>query len=142
MNWLSSKLFLFVLCASYCPFFSLAQADFTLRVYEFLIFFMGYDQERFYNFGYPCGSYSIIYQPDLGKLAERLTLRPKRAKNYDLPTELGITDQKMASLFARAMYLWTEGVWRGCAISNLLFIASENLSLAHLYRTRKPRAAW
>ncbi|WP_239986494.1 MULTISPECIES: endonuclease/exonuclease/phosphatase family protein [Arenibacter] len=133
MNWLSSKLFLFVLCAS-TAFFSLAQAD-TLRVMSFNILH-GATTKNDFNLDTLAGVINH-YQPDLVALQE-VDFKTKRAKNYDLPTELGIRT-KMASLFARAMY-YDGGEYGEAVLSKFTFIASENLSLPHLPNS-EPRAA-
>lgn len=77
------------------------------------------------------------YKPDLVALQE-VDFKTKRAKNYDLPTEIGMRT-KMASLFARAMY-YDGGEYGEAVLSNLTFIGSENIQLPHQPNS-EPRAA-
>lgn len=76
------------------------------------------------------------FKPDLVALQE-VDFKTKRAKGYDLPTELGYRTG-MASLFARAMY-YDGGEYGEAILSRYTFIVSENLSLPHL-PTSEPRA--
>lgn len=124
-------LFVFVGSTSYC---SLAQAD-TLRVMSFNILH-GATTKNDFNLDTIAGVINY-YQPDLVALQE-VDFRTKRAKNYDLPTELGMRT-KMASLFARAMY-YDGGEYGEAVLSKFTFIASENLALPHLPDS-EPRAA-
>ncbi|MBC8769998.1 endonuclease/exonuclease/phosphatase family protein [Arenibacter sp. BSSL-BM3] len=127
------KLFLFALLAG-TSFSSLAQAD-TLRVMSFNILH-GATTKNDFNLDTLAGVINH-YQPDLVALQE-VDFKTKRAKNYDLPTELGIRT-KMASLFARAMY-YDGGEYGEAVLSKYSFIASENLALPHLPNS-EPRAA-
>ncbi|MGB5499317.1 MAG: endonuclease/exonuclease/phosphatase family protein [Maribacter sp.] len=77
------------------------------------------------------------YKPDLVALQE-VDFKTNRAKNYDLPTEIGIRTH-MASLFARAMY-YDGGEYGEAVLSNLSFIASGNIPLPHQPNS-EPRAA-
>ncbi|MCK0145559.1 endonuclease/exonuclease/phosphatase family protein [Arenibacter sp. F26102] len=127
------KLFLFTLLAG-TSFTSLAQAD-TLRVMSFNILH-GATTKNDFNLDTLAGVINY-YQPDLVALQE-VDFKTKRAKNYDLPTELGIRT-KMASLFARAMY-YDGGEYGEAVLSKFTFIGSENLGLPHLPNS-EPRAA-
>ncbi|MCM4152203.1 hypothetical protein DHD05_11435 [Arenibacter sp. N53] len=127
------KLILFTLLTA-TSFSSFAQAD-TLRVMSFNILH-GATTENDFNLDTLAGVINH-YQPDLVALQE-VDFKTKRAKNYDLPTELGIRT-KMASLFARAMY-YDGGDYGEAVLSKFSFIASENLALPHLPNS-EPRAA-
>ena len=133
MKPMTLKLFLFVLCTS-TSFFSLAQAD-TLRVMSFNILH-GATTKNDFNLDTLAGVINH-YRPDLVALQE-VDFKTKRAKNYDLPTQLGIRT-KMASLFARAMY-YDGGEYGEAVLSKNTFVASENLALPHLPDS-EPRAA-
>lgn len=127
------KLLLFVFVGG-TSFGSLAQAD-TLRVMSFNILH-GATIKNDFNLDTIAGVINY-YQPDLVALQE-VDFKTKRAKNYDLPTELGIRT-KMASLFARAMY-YDGGEYGEAVLSKFTFIGSENLALPHLPDS-EPRAA-
>lgn len=77
------------------------------------------------------------YKPHLVAMQE-VDFKTKRAKGYDLPTEIGYRT-KMASLFARAMY-YDGGEYGEAVLSTYTFVGSENLPLPHL-ETSEPRAA-
>ncbi len=113
---------------------SLAQAD-TLRVMSFNILH-GATTKNDFNLDTIAGVINH-YKPDLVALQE-VDFKTKRAKNYDLPTELGIRT-KMASLFARAMY-YDGGEYGEAVLSKFTFIGSERLELPHL-PSSEPRAA-
>ncbi|MEO9893839.1 endonuclease/exonuclease/phosphatase family protein [Aurantibacter sp.] len=78
-----------------------------------------------------------VYKPHLVALQE-VDFKTSRAKEYDLPTEIGYRT-KMASLFARAMY-YDGGEYGEAVLSNYTFIESENMALPHLEKS-EPRAA-
>lgn len=111
-----------------------AQAD-TLRVMSFNILH-GATTKNDFNLDTIAGVINK-YKPDLVALQE-VDFKTKRAKRYDLPTELGIRT-KMASLFARAMY-YDGGEYGEGVLSSLSFVASENIALPHLEGS-EPRAA-
>lgn len=113
---------------------SLAQAD-TLKVMSFNILH-GATTKNDFNLDTIAGVINK-YKPDLVAMQE-VDFKTKRAKNYDLPTEIGIRTN-MASLFARAMY-YDGGEYGEAVLSNLSFIASENISLPHQPNS-EPRAA-
>jgi len=77
------------------------------------------------------------YKPNLVALQE-VDFKTKRAKNFDLPTELGYRTG-MASLFARAMY-YDGGEYGEAVLSDYTFVSSENIPLPHLPDS-EPRAA-
>jgi len=77
------------------------------------------------------------YKPDLVALQE-VDFKTKRAKQFDLSTELGYRTG-MASLFARAMY-YDGGEYGEAVLSSYTFVASENIPLPHLPDS-EPRAA-
>lgn len=77
------------------------------------------------------------FKPDFVALQE-VDFKTKRAKDYDLPTELG-NRTKMTSLFARAMY-YDGGEYGEAVLSKYTFVSTENLPLPHL-STSEPRAA-
>ncbi|WP_149275739.1 endonuclease/exonuclease/phosphatase family protein [Pareuzebyella sediminis] len=77
------------------------------------------------------------FQPDLVALQE-VDFKTKRAKGYDLPTELGFRTG-MVSLFARAMY-YDGGEYGEAILSRYTLVGSENLDLPHLPAS-EPRAA-
>lgn len=77
------------------------------------------------------------YKPDLVAMQE-VDFKTIRAKKFDLPSEIGIRTQ-MTSLFARAMY-YDGGEYGEAVLSNLSFIASENIPLPHQPKS-EPRAA-
>lgn len=113
---------------------SLAQAD-TLKVMSFNILH-GATTKNDFNLDTIAGVINK-YKPDLVAMQE-VDFKTKRAKNYDLTTEIGIRTN-MASLFARAMY-YDGGEYGEAVLSNLSFIASENISLPHQPNS-EPRAA-
>ncbi|PXX25017.1 endonuclease/exonuclease/phosphatase family protein [Arenibacter sp. ARW7G5Y1] len=127
------KLFLFVIVGG-TSYGSLAQAD-TLRVMSFNILHGATTRDDF-NLDTIAGVINY-YKPDLVALQE-VDFKTKRAKEYDLPTELGIRT-KMASLFARAMY-YDGGEYGEAVLSKYTFVGSENLALPHLPNS-EPRAA-
>ncbi|MCK0189334.1 endonuclease/exonuclease/phosphatase family protein [Arenibacter sp. F20364] len=127
------KLLLFVF-VGITSFSSLAQAD-TLRVMSFNILH-GATTKNDFNLDTIAGVINY-YQPDLVAMQE-VDFRTNRAKNYDLPTELGMRT-KMASLFARAMY-YDGGEYGEAVLSKFSFIGSENIGLPHLPDS-EPRAA-
>ncbi|MRH99575.1 hypothetical protein GH721_03420 [Kriegella sp. EG-1] len=77
------------------------------------------------------------FNPHLVALQE-VDFKTSRAKEYDLPTEIGYRT-KMASLFARAMY-YDGGEYGEAVLSKYTFIDSENFALPHLEKS-EPRAA-
>lgn len=77
------------------------------------------------------------YKPDLVALQE-VDFKTKRAKQFDLSTELGYRTG-MASLFARAMY-YDGGEYGEAVLSSYTFVSSENIPLPHLPDS-EPRAA-
>lgn len=111
-----------------------AQAD-TLRVMSYNILH-GATTKNDFNLDSIAG---VIrkFDPDLVALQE-VDFRTHRAKEYDLPTELGIRT-KMASLFARAMY-YDGGEYGEAVLSKYSFVGTENLALPHLPAS-EPRAA-
>ncbi len=127
------KLFFFVIVGG-TSYGSLAQAD-TLRVMSFNILHGATTRDDF-NLDTIAGVINY-YKPDLVALQE-VDFKTKRAKEYDLPTELGIRT-KMASLFARAMY-YDGGEYGEAVLSKYTFVGSENLALPHLPNS-EPRAA-
>lgn len=127
------KLFLFIFIGS-TSYNSLAQAD-TLRVMSFNILH-GATTKNDFNLDTIAGVINH-YKPHLVALQE-VDFKTKRAKNYDLPTQLGIRTE-MASLFARAMY-YDGGEYGEAVLSKFTFIGSEKLELPHLPGS-EPRAA-
>lgn len=113
---------------------SFAQAD-TLKVMSFNILH-GATTKNDFNLDTIAGVINK-YKPDLVALQE-VDFKTNRAKNYDLPTEIGIRTI-MASLFARAMY-YDGGEYGEAVLSKLSFIASENIQLPHQPNS-EPRAA-
>lgn len=77
------------------------------------------------------------YAPDLVALQE-VDVKTRRARKYNLPTELGYRTG-MAPLFARAMY-YDGGEYGEAVLSRYSFIATENMALPHLPDS-EPRAA-
>ncbi|MBM1107237.1 endonuclease/exonuclease/phosphatase family protein [Aurantibacter crassamenti] len=77
------------------------------------------------------------YKPHLVAMQE-VDFKTARAKEYDLPTEIGYRT-KMTSLFARAMY-YDGGEYGEAVLSKYTFVGSENLALPHLENS-EPRAA-
>jgi endonuclease/exonuclease/phosphatase family metal-dependent hydrolase len=122
---------LFMICMC---FKGLAQAD-TLKIMSFNILH-GATTKNDFNLDTIAGVINK-YKPDLVAMQE-VDFKTNRAKNYDLPTEIGIRTN-MASLFARAMY-YDGGEYGEAVLSNLSFIASENISLPH-QPDSEPRAA-
>ncbi|WP_339704893.1 endonuclease/exonuclease/phosphatase family protein [uncultured Kriegella sp.] len=113
---------------------SQAQSD-TLRVMSFNILH-GATVKNDFNLDTIAGVINS-YSPDLVALQE-VDFKTNRAKNYDLPTELGYRTQ-MASLFARAMY-YDGGEYGEGVLSKYSFISTENIALPHLPNS-EPRAA-
>ncbi len=122
---------LFTVCICFKSF---AQAD-TLKVISFNILH-GATTKNDFNLDTIAGVINK-YNPDLVAMQE-VDFKTNRAKNYDLPTEIGIRTQ-MTSLFARAMY-YDGGEYGEAVLSNLSFIASENIPLPHQPNS-EPRAA-
>ena len=77
------------------------------------------------------------YKPHLVALQE-VDFKTKRAREYDLPTELGYRT-KMASLFGRAMY-YDGGEYGEGILSSYTFVETGNFALPHLPDS-EPRAA-
>lgn len=77
------------------------------------------------------------YKPHLVALQE-VDFKTKRAREYDLPTELGYRT-KMTSLFGRAMY-YDGGEYGEGVLSSYTFVGTENFALPHLPDS-EPRAA-
>ncbi|HUH46600.1 MAG TPA: endonuclease/exonuclease/phosphatase family protein [Arenibacter sp.] len=77
------------------------------------------------------------FKPHLVALQE-VDFKTKRAKEYDLPTELGHRT-KMTSLFGRAMY-YDGGEYGEGILSGYTFVGTENFALPHLPDS-EPRAA-
>lgn len=77
------------------------------------------------------------YRPHLVALQE-VDFKTKRAREYDLPTELGYRTQ-MVSLFGRAMY-YDGGEYGEGILSRYTFVGTENFALPHLPDS-EPRAA-
>ncbi len=75
--------------------------------------------------------------PDLVAMQE-VDFKTKRAKGYDLPTELGWRTG-MAPLFAKAMS-YSGGEYGEAILSKWSFISSKNVALPHL-PDNEPRAA-
>lgn len=111
-----------------------AQAD-TLRVMTFNILH-GATVKNDFNLETLAGVIKS-YSPDLVALQE-VDFKTKRAKAYDLPTELGYRT-KMASIFARAMY-YDGGEYGEGVLSKYSFLSTENVALPHLPNS-EPRAA-
>ncbi len=128
------KLKLILLFTACICFKSFAQAD-TLKVMSFNILH-GATTKNDFNLDTIAGVINK-YKPDLVALQE-VDFKTNRAKKYDLPTEIGIRTH-MASLFARAMY-YDGGEYGEAVLSNLSFIASENIPLPHQPNS-EPRAA-
>ncbi|NKI25110.1 hypothetical protein HCG49_00875 [Arenibacter sp. 6A1] len=133
MNLTNLKISLFVFVAS-LSLYSSAQAD-TLRVMSFNILH-GATTKNDFNLDTLAGVINH-YKPHLVAMQE-VDFKTKRAKEYDLPTELGYRT-KMASLFGRAMY-YDGGEYGEGVLSQYSFISSENVALPHL-PTSEPRAA-
>ncbi len=113
---------------------SFGQAD-TLKVMSFNILH-GATTKGDFNLDTIAGVINK-YNPDLVALQE-VDFKTKRAKRYDLSTEIGIRT-KMASIFARAMY-YDEGEYGEAVLSNLTFVGTENIQLPHRPDS-EPRAA-
>lgn len=111
-----------------------AQAD-TLRVMSFNILH-GATMKNDFNLDTIAGIINS-YRPHLVALQE-VDFRTKRAREYDLPTELGYRT-KMASLFGRAMY-YDGGEYGEGILSSYTFVETENFALPHLPDS-EPRAA-
>jgi endonuclease/exonuclease/phosphatase family metal-dependent hydrolase len=111
-----------------------AQTD-TLRIMSFNILH-GATVKNDFNLDTLAGVINS-YQPHLVALQE-VDFKTKRAKEYDLPTELGYRT-KMASLFARAMY-YDGGEYGEGVLSQYSFVETENFALPHLPDS-EPRAA-
>ncbi|SHJ92048.1 endonuclease/exonuclease/phosphatase family protein [Pseudozobellia thermophila] len=77
------------------------------------------------------------YDPDLVALQE-VDVKTRRAKKYDLPTELAYRTG-MAPLFARAMY-YDGGEYGEAVLSRYSFVETRNVALPHLPDS-EPRAA-
>jgi len=118
-------------CISYTGY---SQTD-TLRVMSFNILHGATTQNDF-NLD-TIASIINHYNPHLVAMQE-VDFKTARAKEYDLPTELGYRT-KMASLFARAMY-YDGGEYGEAVLSKYTFVASENFKLPHLTAS-EPRAA-
>lgn len=114
---------------------SMNYAQDTLRVMSFNILH-GATLENDFNLDSLAGIIKS-YDPHLVALQE-VDFKTRRAKNYDLPTELGYRT-KMAPLFARAMY-YDGGEYGEAILSKFSFVSSENLALPHLPDS-EPRAA-
>lgn len=128
------KLKLILLFTIFISFKIFAQVD-TLKVMSFNILH-GATTKNDFNLDTIAGVINK-YKPDLVAMQE-VDFKTNRAKNYDLPTEIGIRTQ-MTSLFARAMY-YDGGEYGEAVLSNLSFIASENISLPHQPNS-EPRTA-
>ncbi|MCK7541683.1 MAG: hypothetical protein MZV63_67750 [Marinilabiliales bacterium] len=76
--------------------------------------------------------------PDLVALQE-VDFKTRRAKNYDLATELG-RRVKMAPLFGRAMY-YDGGEYGEAILSKYTFIESRNIPF-HAPRAMSPGLHW
>ena len=125
----------YILLFTVCIYFkSSAQAD-TLKVMSFNILH-GATTKNDFNLDTIAGVINK-YKPDLVAMQE-VDFKTNRAKKYDLPTEIGLRTH-MASLFARAMY-YDGGEYGEAILSNLSFIASENIPLPHQPNS-EPRAA-
>ncbi|HLT51530.1 MAG TPA: endonuclease/exonuclease/phosphatase family protein [Arenibacter sp.] len=111
-----------------------AQAD-TLRIMSFNILH-GATVKNDFNLDTIAGIINS-YRPHLVALQE-VDFKTKRAKEYDLPTELGHRT-KMASLFGRAMY-YDGGEYGEGILSRYTFVGTENFALPHLPDS-EPRAA-
>lgn len=111
-----------------------AQSD-TLRVMSFNILH-GATLKNDFNLDTLAGVIKS-YKPHLVALQE-VDFKTNRAKQYDLPTELGHRT-KMASLFGRAMY-YDGGEYGEGILSNYTFVETENFPLPHLADS-EPRAA-
>lgn len=111
-----------------------AQGD-TLRVMSFNILH-GATVKNDFNLDTLAGVINS-YQPHLVALQE-VDFKTKRAKEYDLPTELGHRT-KMAPLFGRAMY-YDGGEYGEGVLSLYSFVETENFALPHLPNS-EPRAA-
>lgn len=111
-----------------------AQTD-TLRVMSFNILH-GATLKNDFNLDTLAGVIKS-YRPHLVALQE-VDFRTKRAREYDLTTELGHRT-KMASLFGRAMY-YDGGEYGEGILSDYTFIETENFALPHLADS-EPRAA-
>ena len=123
-----------ILLFTICIYFkSFAQAD-TLKVMSFNILH-GATTKNDFNLDTIAGVINK-YKPDLVAMQE-VDFKTNRAKKYDLPTEIGLRTH-MASLFARAMY-YDGGEYGEAILSNLSFIASENIPLPHQPNS-EPRA--
>ncbi|PKB00490.1 endonuclease/exonuclease/phosphatase family metal-dependent hydrolase [Flavobacteriaceae bacterium MAR_2009_75] len=111
------------------------QAQDTLRVMSFNILH-GATVENDFNLDSLAGIIKS-YDPHLVALQE-VDFKTKRAKSYDLPTELGYRTQ-LAPLFARAMY-YDGGEYGEGILSKFSFVTTEKLALPHLPDS-EPRAA-
>lgn len=111
-----------------------AQSD-TLRVMSFNILH-GATVKNDFNLDTIAGIINS-YRPHLVALQE-VDFKTKRAREYDLPTELGHRT-KMASLFGRAMY-YDGGEYGEGILSSYTFVGTENFALPHLPDS-EPRAA-
>src|SRR5690554_2492108 len=111
-----------------------AQAD-TLRIMSFNILH-GATVKNDFNLDTIAGVIKS-YQPHLVALQE-VDFKTRRAREYDLPTELGHRTQ-MASLFGRAMY-YDGGEYGEGILSRYTFVETENFALPHLPGS-EPRAA-
>jgi len=128
------KLRYILLFTVFLGFKSFAQVD-TLKVMSFNILH-GATTKNDFNLDTIAGVINK-YKPDLVAMQE-VDYKTKRAKKYDLPTEIGHRTH-MASLFARAMY-YDGGEYGEAVLSNLSFIASECIPLPH-QPSSEPRAA-
>jgi|UniRef100_UPI0040484315 endonuclease/exonuclease/phosphatase family metal-dependent hydrolase len=82
---------------------------------------------------------SVIKKADADFVSlQEVDFKTKRAKRYDLPTELGYRTQ-MASLFARAMP-YDGGEYGEGVLSKYSFISSRNVALPYT-QGNEPRAA-
>ena len=111
-----------------------AQSD-TLRIMSFNILH-GATVKNDFNLDTLAGIIKS-YNPDLVALQE-VDFKTKRAREYDLPTELGHRT-KMASLFGRAMY-YDGGEYGEGILSSYTFVGTGNFPLPHLPDS-EPRAA-
>jgi len=124
-------LVIFISCVLYNGY---SQAD-TLRVMSFNILH-GATTKNDFNLD-TIANIIKHYDPHLVAMQE-VDFKTARAKEYDLPTELGYRT-KMASLFARAMY-FDGGEYGEAVLSKYTFLGSENFKLPHLPES-EPRAA-
>lgn len=128
--WLSAFLFLAIVFQSQ----SQSEKD-TVKVMSFNILH-GATVKNDFNLDTIAGVINM-YKPNLVALQE-VDFKTRRAKQFDLPTELGYRTG-MASLFARAMY-YDGGEYGEAVLSSYTFIGSENIPLPHLPDS-EPRAA-